>query len=105
MRRVPGRSLHNVCHVVYPSDMARSINRVNVVLDDEQAIKLHRLAERTHTNPGTIARSLLATALDEADPDARSVTELLDTIPGAFETAEEGRAEALAGAGTPLETL
>ena len=85
--------------------VARPINRVNVVLDDERATKLHRLAERTHTNPGTIARSLLATALDEADPDARNVTELLDSIPGAFERAEEGRGEARAGAGAPLEDL
>jgi adenylate kinase family enzyme len=83
--------------------MPRSTNRVNVVLDAERASKLQRLAERTHTNPGTIARSLLATALDEADPDARNVTELLDGIPGAFEQAEMGRAEALAGAGTALE--
>lgn len=94
-----------MCRVVYIDDMARPINRVNVVLDNERATKLHRLAERTHTNPGTIARSLLATALDEADPDARNVTELLDAIPGAFERAEEGRAEARAGAGTPLEDL
>ncbi|MEX1169543.1 MAG: hypothetical protein WEE50_05310 [Chloroflexota bacterium] len=85
--------------------MARSTNRVNIVLDDERATKLHRLAERTHTNPGTIARSLLATALDEADPDARHITDLLDSIPGAFDRAQQGRAEALAGAGVPLEKL
>jgi predicted transcriptional regulator len=85
--------------------MARSINRVNVVLDDERAAKLHRLAERIHTSPGTIARSLLATALDEADPDARHVTDLLDSITGAYDRAEQGRGEALAGVGTPLEDL
>jgi hypothetical protein len=87
------------------SAMARSINRVNVVLDGERATKLQRLAERTHTNPGTIARSLLGTALDDADPDARNVTELLDAIPRAFDRAEAGRAEALSGAGTSLEDL
>lgn len=85
--------------------MPRFGRRVNVLLDDERATKLLRLAERTHTNPGTIARSLLATALDEADPDARHVTDLLDAIPGAFERAERGRAEVYAGAGTPLEDL
>lgn len=79
--------------------------RVNIVLDDEHATKLQRLAERTHTNPGTIARSLLATALDEADPDARNVTDLLDAIPGAFERAERGRREARARRGVPLEDL
>jgi hypothetical protein len=90
---------------VYGREVAQPIKRVNVVLDDERAMKLQRLADRTHTNPGTIARSLLATALDEADPDARNVTQLLDAIPGAFRRAEAGRAEAAAGAGTPLEDL
>jgi predicted transcriptional regulator len=85
--------------------MPNTSNRVNVVLDDEHSTKLRRLAERTHTNPGTIARSLLATALDEADPDARNVTALLDAIPGAFERAEQGSDEARAGLGTPLEDL
>jgi predicted transcriptional regulator len=83
--------------------MPRISNRVNVVLDDEHSTKLRRLAERTHTNPGTIARSLLATALDDADPDARSVTALLDAIPGAFEQAEQGSEEVRSGLGTPLE--
>jgi hypothetical protein len=85
--------------------MAGPTNRVNVVLDTEHALKLRRLAERTHTNPGTIARSLLTAALDDADPDARNVTALLDGIPGAFEQAERGRDEAEAGLGTPLDEL
>ena len=83
--------------------MGRRSNRVNIVLDDEHNTKLRRLAERTHTNPGTIARSLLSTALDEADPDPRNVIALLDSIPGAIDRAERGRAEA--GHGTPLEDL
>jgi len=58
--------------------MAAGSNRVNVILDEEHAVKLRRLAERTHTNPGTIARSLLATALDEADPDPRDVVAVID---------------------------
>ncbi|MBA2300375.1 MAG: DinB family protein, partial [Chloroflexi bacterium] len=37
------------------------------MLGEEHSAKLRRLAERTHTNPGTIARFLLSTALDEAD--------------------------------------
>ena len=85
--------------------MSNPSSRVNVILDDEHALKLRRLAERTHTNPGTIARSLLSTALDEADPDPRDVAALLDRLPGAFESAQRGRAEARAGRGTPLEDL
>ncbi|MDQ3555090.1 MAG: hypothetical protein M3395_11915 [Chloroflexota bacterium] len=85
--------------------MGRSSNRVNVILDEERALKLHRLAERTHTNPGTLARSLLASALDEADPDPRDITALLDGIDGAWEQALAGMAEARSGKGIPLEEL
>lgn len=80
-------------------------NRVNIVLDDEHAAKLQRMAERTHLNPGTLARSLLATAIDEADPDPRSVAVLLDSIPGAWERVQEGLEDARAGRFFPLEDL
>jgi hypothetical protein len=85
--------------------MRSSSARVNIVLDDERAAKLRRLAERTHTNPGSLARSLLSTALDEADPDPRNITDLLDRIDGAWEDAVRGAAEADAGQGTLLEEL
>ena len=83
----------------------RGSRRVNVTLDHEHALKLRRLAERTHTNEGTLARSLLATALDEADPDPRNVTAVLDGIGGAFERAELGLDQVRAGLGTPLEDM
>ncbi len=85
--------------------MTRSSARVNIVLDDERAAKLRRLAERTHTNAGSLARSLLSTALDEADPDPRNVTDLLDRIDGAWDDAVRGSAEADAGRGIPLADL
>ncbi len=78
---------------------------MNIVLDEERAAKLRRLADRTHTNPGSLARSMLSTALDDADPDPRNVTSLLDRIDGAWEDAIRGAAEAQAGEGTPLEDL
>lgn len=83
---------------------ARS-NRLNVTLDEAQWLKLQRLAERTHVNEGTLARSLLSTALDDADPDARSVVELLDGISGALERARLGAEQARAGMGTGLGEL
>lgn len=87
--------------------MAResSGNRVNVTLDDVHAEKLRLLAERVHVNEGTIARSLLTTALDEADPDPRNVTELLDRVPGAYERAEQGLAQIRDGKGKELGEL
>jgi len=78
---------------------------VNVALDEERALKLQRLAERTNVNPGTLARSLLSTALDEADPEPRDVTALLDGIDGAWERAQRGREEDRRGEGIPLEDL
>lgn len=75
----------------------RRSNRVNVLLDDEHAARLHRLADRTYVNPGTLARSLLSTALDQAEPDPANVTALLDAIPGAYDRAQQGLRDARAG--------
>ena len=69
-------------------------NRVNVVLDPEHAARLRRLAQRTHLNPGTLARSLLSSALDASDPDPASVSALLDAIPGAWDDAQAGLGDA-----------
>ena len=76
-----------------------------MILDEERAAKLQRMAERTHINPGTLARSLLSTAIDDADPDPRDVTALLDSIPGAWERVQEGMEDARAGRFVPLEDL
>jgi predicted transcriptional regulator len=80
-------------------------NRFNVQLDAEHAAKLHAVAERVYVQPGTIARSLLSSALDQADPDASTITEILDSIPGALERAQEGLAAARAGRFVPLDEL
>jgi hypothetical protein len=74
--------------------MANPIRRVNVTLDPERAEKLRLLAQRTHTQEGTLARSLLAHAIDEADVDARHMVDLLDGIPGAYERAQLGLEQA-----------
>jgi len=85
--------------------MARRAVRLNVTLDAEYASKLARLAERTHVQEGTLARSLLSTALDEADPDARTISELLDAIPGAWQDAQAGLRQARKGETIPLGEL
>ena len=85
--------------------MARGQARINVTLDPEYAEKLAVLAERAHTQEGTLARSLLSQAIDEADIDARSIVEILDGIPGAFERAELGIEQIRAGKGIPLDDL
>jgi hypothetical protein len=80
-------------------------NRVNVTLDDEHAAKLNRLADRTQIQAGTLARSLLSQALDEADIDPRNVVELLDGIPGAYERARDGLERARSGEIVALDDL
>jgi hypothetical protein len=80
-------------------------HRLNITLDDERAAKLTMLARRIHVQEGTLARSLLSSALDEADPDPRHLVALLDGLPGAFDRAELGRREALAGNTIPIDDL
>lgn len=79
--------------------------RLNVTLDAERAAKLSRLAARVHVTEGTLARSLLSSALDEADPEAGNIVSVLDRIPGAYERAELGRRQAAQGNTVPLEDL
>lgn len=80
-------------------------NRVNVLLDDEHAAKLYGIADRTYVNAGTLARSLLSTALDQVDPDPDTIVDLLDAIPGAYERAQLGLADVRAGRLVSLDDL
>lgn len=79
--------------------------RINVTLEPDYARKLASLAERTHVQEGTLARSLLSSALDEADPDASRITEILDGIPGAWERAQVSIEQARRGETVPLSEL
>lgn len=85
--------------------MTRGAHRLNVTLDDVHAMKLRRLAEQTHVQEGTLARSLLAHALDEADAEPRHVGDLLDRLPGAWERAQVGLEQARKGETVPLDEL
>ncbi len=85
--------------------MARGSYRINVTLDGEYGARLTRLAERAHVQEGTLARSLLSTAIDQADPDATHIVELLDSIDGAWERVERGMQDAREGRTIPLDEL
>ncbi len=90
---------------MYDLEVASPAKRINLTLDDEHAHKLAMLASRSHVQEGTLARSLLSTALDDADPDAARITEILNAIPGAWERTHEGLAQAARGEGKPLDDL
>jgi hypothetical protein len=80
-------------------------NRINVSLDPEYSEKLTRLAERMHVQEGTLAKSLLSTALDGADPEADHIVQLLSSIPGALDRTREGIEQARRGQGVSLDDL
>ncbi len=82
-----------------------STRRLNVSLDEQRAAKLARLADRAHLPDGTLARSLLSAAIDDADPDARSITEILEGIAGLPERLATAEAEVEAGKVTELGDL
>jgi hypothetical protein len=79
--------------------------RLNITLDEQRAAKLARLAERVHVNEGTLARSLLSSAIDDSDPDAATVSAVLDAIDGAWDQAQLGRAQAASGDTVALDDL
>ena len=79
--------------------------RLNVTLPPAYGEKLSRLAARTHVREGTLASSLLAQAIDDADPEARDIVTLLDRIPGAWDRIQAGVADARAGRTIPLDEL
>ena len=80
-------------------------HRINVLLDDEHALRLKRMAEQAHAAEGTLARSLLARAIDDADIDGRTMVEILNGIPGADRRIAEARDEIARGEGIPLDRL
>lgn len=85
--------------------MAEESIRLNVTLPPAYGEKLSRIAARTHVREGTLASSLLAQAIDDADPDARQIVALLDRIPGAWDRIDAGIADARAGRVIPLDEL
>ena len=79
--------------------------RLNVSLDEQRAAKLSRLADRAQIADGALARSLLSAAIDDADPDPRSITDILEGVPGLESRLRRAEAEVESGAITELADL
>lgn len=79
--------------------------RLNVSLDQHRAAKLARLADRAHVQDGTLARSLLSAAIDDADPDADTVTDILEGIPDLPGRIEASQRQVAEGALIDLDEL
>ena len=79
--------------------------RLNVSLDEQRSAKLARLAERAHVPDGTLARSLLSAAIDESDPDAGSITDILEGVSGLSARIELAERQVNAGDSVALRDL
>jgi hypothetical protein len=84
--------------------MTQNGDRLEVTLAREDRERLSRIAARTRVHERTIASSLLSRAIEDADPDADHVVDLLDRIPGAWKRIEAGIEDALSGRTTPFGT-
>jgi hypothetical protein len=71
-------------------------------LDGRDALRLRALAGRKRVSAETVVASLLSRGLDQAESEPSSVASLLDSIPGAFDRANQGMREIRAGVGIPL---
>lgn len=83
----------------------RFANGINVMLNPEHAARLERLARLAGVPEGTLARSLLAKAIEESDPDGRDILAILDGIPSAYEHAIQSLEQADAGETIALDDL
>jgi len=79
--------------------------RLTIDLEDDDGAELDRLAESQLTDAEGFARGLIVELLRDQRHDARTATETLDVIPGAWERAQEGRAQIDAGRGVSLQDL
>jgi hypothetical protein len=75
--------------------------RLNLTLPDEYSAVLEDMAAKSHIEPGSLARALLCTRLDEIS--SRNAFELLDLVPGAYDQVRRGDEELEAGKGIPLD--
>ena len=85
--------------------MEAAAKHINVALDDEHARKLAELAAERHVEEVKLASEVLAAALDDAGLDGARITEILDSIPGSWEAAQESIEQARQGETLPLSEL
>lgn len=78
--------------------------RLSIDLDDDQSESLTRIAG-SDADADALAHAVLVEFLETQAGDADCATEIIDRIPGAWERAQEGRAQIDAGQGIQLDRL
>ena len=79
--------------------------RFHISLDEEHKEKLDRLAQQAYTAPTALARSLLSRAIDDADVDGATMTDLLLGIPGAVGRIARAEEQLARGEGIAIDQL
>lgn len=85
--------------------MAQRASDLHLRLDAEYTEKLARLAGEATAGQDELAQTLLRAAIVQADLDPDEVERFLDSIPGAYESIQRGRADGRAGRTIPLSDL
>ena len=85
--------------------MAQRASDLHLHLDAEYTEKLARLALEADASEDELAQQLLRTAIDQAQLSPEEVERILDSIPGAYESIQRGRADGRAGRTIPLSEL
>ena len=86
--------------------MGTAAKQIKIRLDGEHARKLAELAAERHVEEIELASEVLAGALDEIEEmDGARITEILDSIPGSRERAEEAMDQVKRGETVPLSEL
>jgi hypothetical protein len=81
------------------------MGRISVTIDEEHRQRLGALAAERQVDPDVIAGEMLTEALDRLDADGARYTEILDSIPGSWERAQEAMKQAERGETIPLSDL
>ena len=85
--------------------MAQRASDFHLRLDAEYTEKLARLALEADASEDELAQQLLRTAIDQAQLGPEEVERILDSIPGAYESIQRGRADGRVGRTIPLSEL
>jgi predicted transcriptional regulator len=85
--------------------MEAAAKQISVRLDSAHARRLAELAKERQIEEVELAGEVLAGALDGFELDGARITEMLDSIPGSRERAQEGLEQARRGETIPLSDL
>lgn len=85
--------------------MAVHGHKVTVSLDDNDAAMLAEEAGRINADENDFVSELVVEALHARSISGEEMASILDSIPGAFESHQRGKADFAAGRSTPIDEV